>query len=816
MADEPVRYRSASRLVLGLALAAVYFGAAKLGLTMAFVAEQVTTVWPATGIALAAVVVLGPSVWPAIALGALLANLTVHEPLGTAAAIAAGNTLEALVGGWLLRRLGFRSSLERLRDVLGLIVFAAGVSTMVSATIGVTSLCLGGVQPWWAFRSLWWNWWIGDAMGNLVMAPLLLVCTSASPLRWDRWHVVEAAALSGTLVAVSLVVFAGWLGLGLDGYPLQYTVFPFVIWAALRLGQRGTATVTFIASGLAIWSTVNGSGPFVMEGAEASLVMLQLFMAVVAVTGLLLGAAITERDVAESRRRRDYAQLELSEEGLRLALEAGRMGVWDWDLTSGALRWSENLEPIHGLAPGSFGGTFAAFRDLVHPEDRTAVDQANARAVENRTGLDIEFRTLAPDGAVRWMAGKGRVLPDAGGRPVRMIGVGMDITERKRLEDELRQRAQQLAAADRRKDEFLAMLAHELRNPLAPMCNALELLQRRSADTAIVEHARDLIQRQVRHMVRLVDDLLDVSRITSGKITLRRERVELETIVTSAVETTRSTFVSRRQDLEISLPPETVWLEADPTRLAEVVANLLDNAAKYTEEGGHVWLTAERTGDELVLEVRDTGIGMSPDVLAHAFDLFSQGDRTLDRAESGLGIGLTVVRSLVERHGGRVRAESEGPGRGSVFTVSLPVPPAADRPRNIPRLRLGGSPLASPGSRRVLVVDDNLDTAESSSLLLEIEGHDVRVAHTGPEAIEIARSFAPDVILLDIALPGMDGYAVARVLRAAPDLAHCRIIAVSGYGQAEDRHRSHEAGFDRHLVKPVEADVLREVLAEAP
>jgi len=813
VADEPVRYRSVPRLTLGLAFAAVYFGAAKLGLTMAFFAEQVTTVWPPTGIALAAVVLLGPAVWPAIALGALLANATAHEPLGTAVAIALGNTLEALAGGWLLRRLGFRSSLERLRDVLGLMVLAARVSTAVSATIGVTSLCISRVQPWSAFATLWSEWWIGDAMGDLVMAPLLLVWASRSPLRWTSGRIAEVVLLCGTLVAVSLVVFAGWLGL--EGYPLHYTVFPFVIWGALRLGQRGTATVTFIASSLAIWSTVAGSGPFVMENPGASLIMLQLFMAVVAVAGLLLGAAMAERDVAERRRARDYAQLELNEAGLRLALQAGRMTVWDWDIPSGRLRWSENLETIHGLAPGSFAGTFAAFRELVHPEDRTAVDAAIARAVEQQGELDVEFRTRSPDGTVRWMARKGRVLPDAAGRPVRMIGVGMDITERKRLEDELRQRAVELAAADRRKDEFLAMLAHELRNPLAPMCNALELLHRPSADAALVEHARDLIDRQVRHMVRLIDDLLDVSRITSGKITLRRELVELNTIVTSAVETTRPLFVARRHALAISLPPEAVWLEADPTRLAEVVANLLDNAAKYTAEGGRVSLMAERRGEELVLEVRDTGMGMAPDVLAHAFDLFSQGERTLDRAESGLGIGLTVVRSLVELHGGRVRAESEGPGRGSVFTVSLPVAPAAEQPRGSAPLRGDVLPLAALGSRRVLVVDDNQDTAESASLLLELDGYNVRVAHTGPEAIETACRFAPDVILLDIGLPGMDGYAVARVLRATPDLARCRIIAVSGYGQAEDRHRSREAGFDRHLVKPVEADLLREVLAEA-
>jgi len=536
---------------------------------------------------------------------------------------------------------------------------------------------------------------------------------------------------------------------------------------------------------------------------------------VVAIAGLLLGAAITERDLAERRRRRDYAQLELSEEGLRLALEAGRMGVWDWDLRSGHLRWSDNLVAIHGLPRGGFTGTFDAFRELVHPEDRAAVDAAIARAIEERSGLDVEFRSRAADGSIRWMAGKGRVLTDPGGSAVRMLGVGMDVTERKRLEDELRQRAQQLAAADRRKDEFLAMLAHELRNPLAPMCNALELLQRRSGDTGVVEHARDLMERQVRHMVRLIDDLLDVSRITSGKVTLRKELVDLDSIVASAVETTRPLFESRRHVLAVSLPPEGVWLEADPTRLAEVVANLLDNAAKYMGEGGRVWLTAQRRGDELVLEVRDTGRGMSADVLAHAFDLFTQGERTLDRAESGLGIGLTVVRSLVELHGGQVRAESEGPGRGSVFTVTLPAPRVVDPPRVVTPRREGGARLPTLGGRRVLVVDDNLDTAESSSLLLEIEGYDVRVAHNGPKAIEIARVFAPDIVLLDIGLPGMDGYAVARALRAAPELARCRLIAVSGYGQAEDRHRSREAGFDRHLVKPVEADVLREVLAEA-
>src|SRR3989454_1393075 len=538
-----------------LGTAAVYFTAATLGLRLAFIAEQVTLVWPPTGISLAALLVFGNRAWPGIALGALLANATHHEPLGTAFGIAVGNTLEAVIGAWLLRRVGFDTALERLKDVLALVVLAALGSTVVSATIGVTSLCVGGVQPWDAFASIWWVWWVGDAMGDLVMAPVLLVWARAPRRGWRPRRVVEGLALLGGLLAVGVLVFVEPPGARLMRNALPYKIFPFVIWGALRFGQRGAVTVTLIASSLAILSSVHGWGPFSVGTPHENLVALQLFNAVVAISALLLGAAIAERDGAERRGASDFARLQRSEGRLRLALDAGRMGAWDWNLTTGRFEWSENLEGLYGLPPGGFGGTYTAFQALVHPEDRDTVHRAVTRAVEAGPGYDVEFRTVRPDGSIRWMAATGRVLCDATGRAARLIGVGTDITDRKRLGDELEQRAAQLADADRRKDEFLAMLAHELRNPLAPLSTAVHLLQREGADrTQVVQMA----ERQVRHLARLVDDLLDRSRITQGKITLRKELVLLSTVVEQAVEMVRTSIDPPGPAVTVSRPGDPV------------------------------------------------------------------------------------------------------------------------------------------------------------------------------------------------------------------------------------------------------------------
>jgi len=782
--------------------AVAYFIAAKLGLGMAVVASEVTTVWPPTGIALAAIVLWGNRVAVGVALGAFLANLlTPGETVWTAAAIAAGNTLEALVGASLLRAVGFDRSLERLRDVLALVLLAAGLSTTLSATIGVTTICLAG-KPWKEFATLWWVWWTGDAIGDVVVAPVILTWAWAWPggIAARRW--AEAGVLGLGLLATCAIVFVGPLARPVTGYPLHYAIFPFVVWAALRFGQRGTTAVTITASAVAIWSVATGWGPFAPTGTlHERLLLLLVFLATVAVTGLLLAAADAERDRAKERGAADYARLEL-------ALDAGRMGVWDWTIATGEIAWTENLEPIHGLPPGAFPDRFAAFEALLHPDDRERIRAAIGAALEAGPAYDVEFRILRPDGGVHWIAVKGRVLRDPDRKPVRIIGVAVDVTQRRDLEDELRRRVQQLADADRRKDEFLAMLSHELRNPLAPLSTALHLLP-------VATDKRDellaMAGRQVRQLVRLVDDLLDVSRITGGKIALRKERVALGDVVARAMETTRPLIESRGHELTISLPPAPVALDADPARLAQVVANLLSNAAKYTPPGGRIWLTAEAAGDEVVIRVRDTGAGLAPELVPNVFDLFVQGDTSLARTRGGLGIGLTIVRRLVELHGGRVEARSPGVGQGSEFIVRLrALPTAAPAPRAAPAASHDGArPLG------VLVVEDNEDAAEGLAMILRLWGHDVHVAYDAAAALEAAERHTPDVVLSDLGLPGMSGYELAQRLRERPGFGRAVLIALSGYGRDEDRRRAVEAGFDHHLVKPPDLDALARLLGRA-
>jgi PAS domain S-box-containing protein len=376
----------------------------------------------------------------------------------------------------------------------------------------------------------------------------------------------------------------------------------------------------------------------------------------------------------------------------------------------------------------------------------------------------------------------------------------------------------ELREADRRKDEFLATLAHELRNPLAPIRNAVAILKGPCANGADAARARDMMERQLRHLVRLVDDLLDVSRIVRGKIELRTEPVELRAAVESAVETAQPLIDAQGHALAVSLPAGPVWLEADAVRLSQVIANLLTNAAKYTEPGGRIDLAAERVGDEAVVRVSDTGIGIEPELLPRVFEPFVQEGRSAARAQGGLGIGLTLVRGLVQMHGGSVSAHSEGPGRGSEFVVRLPAPRggggrATDESRGIDSsVTLPPPPL---GAKRVLVVDDNADAAESLAVLLRMAGHTVATAHTGPQALEAARAARPEVVVLDIGLPGMDGYEVARRLREQAGCERALLVALTGWGQEEDRRRSREAGFDLHLVKPVELEEMLSVLAAA-
>ncbi|WP_412069258.1 PAS domain S-box protein [Rubrivirga sp. IMCC43871] len=389
-----------------------------------------------------------------------------------------------------------------------------------------------------------------------------------------------------------------------------------------------------------------------------------------------------------------------------------------------------------------------------------------------------------------------------------------DITSRLQMERQIQAQARELADAGRRKDEFLAMLSHELRNPMAPIFSALHLIGQSDGENALQREARGVIERQVRHLSRLTDDLLEVSRITTGRVRLHTERVDLNGVVARAVERVQPLIERRGQVLSVARPRGPLWLHADATRLEQVVGNLLDNASKYNDDGGHVWLEvgseagADGASGSAVVRVRDDGIGMAPSLVPRIFDLFTQADKSLDRSKGGLGIGLALVKNLVELHRGTAEAHSDGLGRGSTFVIRLPL---ADG--RAPESASEDPTTITADSLRVLVVDDNEDAARMSAMLLRMWGHEVRVAHDGPAALERAAGFHPHVILLDIGLPGMDGYEVARHVRQTSHLQSTRLVAVTGYGQDSDRRRSEEAGFDVHLTKPVEPAVLKGLLA---
>jgi len=479
--------------------------------------------------------------------------------------------------------------------------------------------------------------------------------------------------------------------------------------------------------------------------------------------------------------------------------------------------------PLERLGPGLVAAVLAghttSIRDL-HADPRTSdpVSRATWDAMELRSllcapivkgGRPVAVLVVGDRRPREWAPGDAWLLEQVAERTFFAVASARAAAALRESRDELRRLNAELSEADRRKDEFLALLAHELRNPLAPISNAVQVLSLAGAGDPALERATRIMERQVRHMTRLVDDLLDVSRIGHGRIELRREPVALTAIVAGALEASRPLVEERGHRLSVSLPPDPVHVFADPTRLEQVLQNLVNNAARYTPAGGRIEIAAEQVGGEAILRVRDDGTGIPPDMLARIFEPFAQLDRPLERSAGGLGMGLTLVRRLVALHGGRVEAHSEGLGRGSEFVVRLPAlarPAGAGAP--VRRLRV---PLVRP--LQILVVDDNVDAADSLAALLRMLGHEVRTVYDGSAAIEAAHDEPPpDVVLLDIGLPGLDGYEVAREIRGRRPDAAITLIALTGWGQDEDRRRSREAGFAHHLVKPVEPAVLRELL----
>ncbi|MDN3919977.1 ATP-binding protein [Roseateles violae] len=485
----------------------------------------------------------------------------------------------------------------------------------------------------------------------------------------------------------------------------------------------------------------------------------------------------------------------VAEEQLRLGLAQARLFTWAVDLASRRVSLSENARQLLDALPLTVDEADA----LIHPDDAGRHRALLERAIAEGGPLQDELRVLRRDGSLRWLELRGTVLSDERGEAVALSGVSFDITARKQMEESLR-------LADRRKDEFLAMLAHELRNPLAPIRSASELLRRFGHPDASAARVIEIINRQALQLSRLVDDLLDVSRINRGRVELQREALDLSSIVAPTLEATESLLKARQHRVTVLPSLDPLPVSADPIRLQQSVVNLLSNAAKYTEPGGQIEIAVRREGAEGVLSVTDNGPGIAPELLPDIFDLFVQSDRTLDRSQGGLGIGLSVVKGLVELHGGRVSASSPGLGQGARFEIRLPLVQAAAAQVAAPE---------RPPQRpfRILVVDDNQDAAESLELLLQADQHELRTAFSADDALRVAADWRPEVIFLDIGLPQMDGYEVARRLRAAAETAEVRLVALTGYGQPEDRRSALNAGFDEHLVKPATLENLRGALA---
>lgn len=525
--------------------------------------------------------------------------------------------------------------------------------------------------------------------------------------------------------------------------------------------------------------------------------------------GQIIGASKIARDASE--RRAAEQALRDSELRFRTLANSAPMLVWRADRENNGIWFNDAWLAFTGRSLEQELGT--GWCEAIHPDDRAAATHTCDSHSARREPFEMEFRLRRHDGEYRWVIDRGAPMFDGPqGSFSGYIGSCVDITEHRALQAQLRETVERLAESDRRKDEFLATLAHELRNPLAPILTAAQFIRRNANADGRLGGAGLIIERQALHMSRLVDDLLDLSRITRGRITLHRERMSLELAVAAALETARPRIDAAGHRIEVKLPAEPLYVEGDLTRLSQVVGNLLNNAVKYTPPGGEIVVSLAVVDGEAQLSIRDSGIGIRPEMRERIFEMFAQVDSALERSQGGLGIGLTLARQLVEMHAGRIAVHSEGEGRGSTFVVHLPLAPALAPGADAVGARGDWRPPSRP--LRILLADDNHDATESLAMLLQFEGHEVHVAHDGAAAVEAAARLLPDVALLDIGMPTLNGYEAARRIRALPGGSRMLLIALTGWGKDEDRRSARDAGFDDHFTKPVDLAALHRRLAQ--
>jgi PAS domain S-box-containing protein len=980
-------YPKLTSFAVTLFVVGLYFLAAKIGLSLASLNASVSPVWPPTGVAIAMGLWLGYRTIPGVLAGALLANyLLTDVTLFTAVGISAGNTLEAVMAIYLVRRfIGSRNPFERAIDVLRFVVFAAFLSTAVSATIGVFALCVSGAAQWQSFGWLWLTWWSGDGVGALVVTPLILNWTEKPTERWRGWRLAEATLLFALVLLLSATVYTNLLPRTATARPWGHVIIPVLLWAAFRFGPRGVAIAIALLSSIAIWGTVHGYGGFAMYGKNEALLFLQAYIGNYAITTLSLAGLVNERkradrhlsgslsvtrilaespalsdalphmlqricktfgwevgamwildtdtnvmrclrvwptqgksvhrgsfesqsyefrfepgvglpgrvwqtlkpawisDVSQDEnfprgsaaaaeglhaafafpilsgekflgvmeffsreiRQPDQALLASltgigsqigqfierkvseqdlfeSQERLLMAVRASGMGTWTRDLDGpNKVQWSPELEEIFGLKRGEFPETEEAFFDFVHPDDRPALAKAVTDAIANQSDYEIDFRYRTVSGKPGWMSDRGRAFYDSDGKPYRLAGLGWDITERKRAEEE-RERlinAEHAARTEAEeanciKDEFLATLSHELRTPLTAILGWLAMLRRDGLDPATTSHALETVERNARAQAQLIEDLVDVSRIAGGKLNLEVKPVDLRPVIDAAVDIVRPAANAKGIKIDVTTDQTPSPVVGDAARLQQVIWNLLSNAVKFTSRDGTVFITLRRAGSSAELEVRDTGMGISPDFLPRVFDRFRQAESSVTRSHRGLGLGLAIVRHLVELHGGTVSAESDGEGHGATFKISIPLAPQPEQRPGTSSVGEGNlddglSPLHPLEGVRVLLVEDEPDSREMLALTLESSGAEVAAFESVQEALDNFQRFNPDVLLSDIGLPFESGYELIRKIRLShSNLRQVPAVALTAFATEKDRDLALSAGFQLHLSKPIDPGAL--------
>lgn len=649
-------------------LTLIYFAAGKLGLSLAFLHASASPVWPPAGIALAALLLFGNRVWPAFFIGAFLVNATTAGNIATSFFIATGNTLEAICGAILVERFasGVRA-FDRAQDVFKF-ALAVMFSAVISPTFGVTSLALGGFATWANYSGIWITWWLGDVTGDLIIAPLIILWSAAPRWRFNPKRDFEVGLLLLLLVILGEIVFGGWFPISARNYPISFICGPIVIWTAFRFTRRENATGIFILSAIAIWGTLHGFGPFVMETENQSLLILQIATAVLAITAMALAAGMAEGRQAEA-----------------------------------------------------------------------AVEQQRAT----------------------------------------------------------------VEAANRTKDNFLAMLSHELRTPLTPVLAAVDALESVPSQSEDAKASLAMIRRNVELESQLIDDLLDLTRIARDKLHLKFDQLDAHEAITNVAEMCRTEADARKLQVRLNLRAGAHHVAADAAKFQQIIWNLLKNAIKFTGESGEIAITSSNPSPQsLVITVCDTGIGIDPEVMKRMFDPFEQGDLSFHHRYGGLGLGLAISKSLAQAHGGSLVAMSEGPNRGSTFTLTLDtVPP---RPQPLPD-RSTSTPAPESRGLRILLVDDHQDTCTALERLLIRRGHLVAATHDVRSAMAAAARNQFDLLISDIALPDGTGTELMSYLRA---MSNIRGIAISGFGMNGDIEKSLQAGFAEHLVKPLKIDKL--------